>query len=210
MKLHGVVALSLLVALPCVAQPADGGAPRKGKWMKGSKADAGLAAADAGRDAGAPAAAPAAITDTGSSRSLAPAANVAPPTSAEAKKVIDYYYRGRNQGPLLVELVPCLKVDNTEGPTKSECLQPVTGPVKKGTTVNAWTLWIVPDGGSYDDLVIQWLLDGQVRSTTDVKLTEAFRSRTWRPSAMHRTGTWEIKAIRGDKTLGTATVTVID
>ncbi len=178
----------LLFTLPAAAEE-----PKKSKPAKAP-------------DAGAPTA-EAAAPDAGT-KPLAPAAPVDLPSAAEAKKVLEYYYRGREQGPLLVELVPCLKVDNTTGPSKSDCLEPVTGPVKKGTTVNAWTLWIVPDGGNYDDVIIQWSLEGQVRSTTDVKLVPAFRSRTWRPSALHKVGKWEIKILRGADTLAQATVMV--
>ncbi len=212
------VAGSLLLALPAfAAEGADGGAPRKAKakGKKAGRADAG--APSTAPDAGASSEPVSAAADAGSSakpdagaRVLSPASNVEVPTTAEAKKVLDYYYRGRQIGPLLVELKACLKVDSSEGPTKSECLEPVSGPVKKGSTVHAWTLWIVPDGGDYDDVVLQWTLDGQVRSTTDVKLTAAFRSRTWRPSAVHKAGKWEIKVLRGGATLGSTVVNVVD
>jgi hypothetical protein len=137
------------------------------------------------------------------------AAPEATPSAEEAKKVIDYYYRGKSLGPVLVQLTPCLKMDPAkEGPTKSECQEPVKGPVKKGTLVNAWTLWIVPEGGNYDDVALQWSHEGVVRSTTDLKLTGAFRSRTWRPTTLHKPGKWEVKVLRGAQTLGSAAITV--
>ncbi|MGQ0503983.1 MAG: hypothetical protein ACT4TC_01550 [Myxococcaceae bacterium] len=150
-----------------------------------------------------------AAPDAGSA--TAPAAKVETPTAAELKKVITYYYQGKDQGPILVELKPCQKMESARtGATKSECLETVSGPVKKGTVINAWTLWMVPDGGKYDDVFLQFVHEGQVRSTVDIKLDAAFRSRVWRPSALQKAGKWELKALRGTTELASVSVTVVD
>ena len=139
----------------------------------------------------------------------APARDVAVPSAAEASKVLDYYYYGKDKGPLLLTLVACTKVDAAkDSPTKNECIEPVTGPVKKGTTVHAWTSWMVPEGGSYEDVVIQYIFEGQVRTTADVKLSGGYRARTWRASTLAKPGKWDIKVLRGTTELGTASVTV--
>ena len=137
--------------------------------------------------------------------SPAPAA----PSSVEAKKVLDYYYHGKESGPLLVDLKACLKVDSAskDGPTRSECTELVQGPVKKGTSVTAWMLWLVPDGGKYDDVVIQFLYQGQVRSTLDLPLAASFRTRSWRAQTLSRAGPWQIRVMRGEKELGQLGVT---
>jgi hypothetical protein len=157
-----------------------------------------------------PAAQPLEAKDAGAAAPLPPVRDVPVPSAAEAKKVTDYYFYGRDKGPLLIELKPCLKVDSgKDSPTKNDCVEAVSGPVKKGTTVHAWTLWLVPEGGSYDDVSIQYLFEGQVRSTMDVKLDKGGqRSRTWRSSGLTRSGKWEIKVMRGTRELGSATVTV--
>ncbi len=146
----------------------------------------------------------------GADAGAAPGREVPTPTPAEAKKVTDYYFYGQSQGPLLMEFKPCLKVDSgKESPTKNECLEPVTGPVKKGTTVHAWTLWLVPEGGSYDDVSIQFAFEGQVRATIDVKLDKGGqRSRTWRSSSLSKAGKWTIKVVRGTQELASAPITV--
>src|SRR4051812_46408553 len=95
-----------------------------------------------------------------------PAGPVETPTQAEARKVINYYYQGKDQGPVLVELKACLKLEPArDNLQRSDCLETVNGPVKKGTTVSAWTLWMVPEGGNYDDVFIQVSHEGLVRST---------------------------------------------
>jgi hypothetical protein len=139
----------------------------------------------------------------------APAKEVAVPSAAEAKRVLDYYYSGKDKGPLLLELIACTKVDSAkDSPTKNECVEPVTGPVKKGTTVHAWTSWMVPEGGSYEDVVIQFVFEGQVRTTADVKVSGGARYRTWRASTLSKPGNWEIKVLRAKTELASASITV--
>jgi hypothetical protein len=133
-----------------------------------------------------------------------------PPPAEVIKQVLEYYLNGKDRGPALLEVKPCLKVDSKEGPTRFECLEPVTGPVKKNTTVHAWTLWYVPEGGNYDDISVQYLHEGVVRSTIDLKLDRPGRSRTWRASNLAKSGKWTIKILRGTTELGLTTVTVID
>lgn len=124
------------------------------------------------------------------------------PTPEELKKVIRYYFSGKDQGPILVDFKACTKVDTgKDSPTKSECLETISGPVKKGTNVHAWTMWLVPEGGSYDDLSIQFIHEGQVRTTTDIPLTASLRSRTYRATTVTKTGKWEVKVLRGGKEL---------
>ncbi|MBI3183083.1 MAG: hypothetical protein HYZ28_13175 [Myxococcales bacterium] len=137
------------------------------------------------------------------------------PSAEEAKKVIEYYYKGKEQGPVLVELKACTKLDTgKDSPTKNECLEVVNGPVKKGTNVHGWTLWLVPDGGTYEDVAIQFVHEGQVRSTMDVKLASSLRSRTYRASPLSKAGKWEIKVTRGSgdaaKELAKVALAVLD
>ncbi len=138
----------------------------------------------------------------------APAAP-ATPTADEIKRVLDYQDNGKDRGPVLLELTPCLKVDLTKGsPTQYNCVDPVGGPIKKNTTVNAWVAFFCPKGGSYDDLSIQFLHEGQVRQTADVKVEGFSRTRTFRSHQFGKPGKWQIKVLRGDKELASTNVTV--
>lgn len=136
-------------------------------------------------------------------------AEVPAPTSAEAKKVIEYYYSGKEQGPVLADFKLCSRVDGgKDSPTRHQCMEPVAGPVKQGTTVQAWTLWLVPDGAQYDDVVIQTSLEGQVRTTVDLKLATSLRSRTYRPVNLTKAGKWQVRVLRGTAELAAANVVV--
>jgi len=142
----------------------------------------------------------------------APTGPIEPPPSAEMiKKVLDYQDNGKDRGPALLDLVPCTKVDNTKGsPTQFQCVEPVTAPVKKGTTVFAWLQWLCPKEGKYEDVQIQFLHEGQVRQTVDIPVAGFGRTRGWRGSNFNRIGKWTIKVSRGDKELGSTTVDVVN
>ncbi|MBK7863281.1 MAG: hypothetical protein IPJ65_32690 [Archangiaceae bacterium] len=124
-----------------------------------------------------------------------------PPPADEIKHVLDYFYNGKDRGPALVEIKACLKVDSTgkDANTKNECVEPVTGPVKKDTTVHGWTMWYLPEGANYDDVSLQFIFGNDVRSTIDVKLSTPGRTRTWRSTTASKKGKWTIKVKRGDQ-----------
>ena len=139
----------------------------------------------------------------------APAPGPALPSAQEVKRVLEYHENGKDLGPVLLDLVACLKVDTTKNsPTIYNCLEPVSGPVKKGTVVAAWTSWFSPKGGTYEDLSIQFLHEGQVRSTVDLRVEGGWKTRNYRSASLTKVGTWQVKVLRGEKELGAVKVLV--
>ena len=130
----------------------------------------------------------------------------AAPTPDELKKVIDYYNNGKDAGPILAEVKPCLTVDSKKGsPTFLDCTEPVSGKVKKGTPVSAWMSFLVPKDGKYEDIAVQWSVDGVVRTTQDLPLRNSMiGARTYLVSTINKPGKWEIKVLQGAKELGSA------
>jgi hypothetical protein len=130
----------------------------------------------------------------------------AAPSPEEVKKVADYYNTGKDAGPILAEIKPCLKVDATKGSaTFLDCVEPVTGKVKKGVLVNAWMSFLVPKDAKYEDLSLQWLLDGTVRTTQDLTLKfPGTSARTYMATTANKPGKWEVKVLRDGKELGSA------
>ena len=134
-----------------------------------------------------------------------------PPPADEIKRVLDYYYNGKDRGPALVELKACLKVDSMgkgDPTTKNECLETVSGPVKKDTTVHGWTMWYLPEGANYENVSLQFVFENDVRSTIDLKLSTPGRTRTWRSTTVSKKGKWTIKVKDGAKELGSTSFTV--
>ena len=140
-----------------------------------------------------------------------------PPSAYEAKKVIDYYYSGRSQGPLLVDLKACLKVDIAKGsPTFLECTDPVKGPVKKGSLVHLWALLMVPDPGvsadggtpAEEEVTLQFLQGTEVKMSLALTARPGLRDRIERARALNKPGQWELRLLRAGKVLGSVSVTV--
>lgn len=141
----------------------------------------------------------------------APAPSAPPPTADEIKRVMDYQDNGKDRGPALLDVVACNKVDNAKGsPTAFTCIDPVAGPVKVKTTVNAWVQFFCPKGGKYEDLKIKWLLGTETYETQDFTVEGLARTRTWRAYTPKKAGKWTIKVLRGDegKELGSVSFTV--
>jgi hypothetical protein len=134
-----------------------------------------------------------------------------PPSADEIKRVLDYQDNGKERGPALLDLVACMHIDTERGsPTAFTCVEPVTAPVKKGTSVMAWTQWFCPKGGKYEDLTVKYLLEGETRTTIDVKVEGFSRTRSWRAYTVTKPGKWQIKVYRGQTELGQTSFTVID
>jgi hypothetical protein len=137
-----------------------------------------------------------------------------PPAAAAIKQVMEYLEFGKDRGPALVDIVPCMKVDQTKGsPTLNTCIEPVNGKVNKGSTVFAWLQWYVPKEAKYDDVTIQVMHEAEIRQTIDVPLVgnaqAGGRQRGWRGANLSKVGKWTFKVRRGDKDLGSATVDVV-
>lgn len=127
------------------------------------------------------------------------------PTAAEIKKVMDYFRTGQGKGPVLVDLVPCLKVDRPAPGKKKDCVEPAGEKVKKGTVVNAFTRWFVPQDDTYE-LTFEWLHEGKVVSTGTASVEGSFGYGTWKAKTLSRPGTWEVRIKRGDEVLGSTKI----
>lgn len=139
----------------------------------------------------------------------APAAAVEVPTGAEIRKVLDYLDNGKGAGPVLGDLKLCTVIPTKkDDPHRFECTEEVKGKVKHGAVVHAWMQWHVPKDDKYDDVSIQFLHQGTVRSTQDLQLGAAYKTRTYKSQMLSKPGTWEVKVVRGDKELGKVTVEV--
>ena len=134
----------------------------------------------------------------------APAATPVNKPGADAvKSTWDYFYKGQGQGPVLVEAKLCTEVAK-DGPNKFECtaeVDPAAG-VKANTTVMLWQAYLVPQGDSIEDIMVQTKQGTTVRETKDVKVKgEGWRARQWTGVRLSKPGTWTVSVMRGDQTL---------
>jgi hypothetical protein len=139
----------------------------------------------------------------------APRENVPAPTGEEAKRVWDYFYKGQTQGPVLVDAKLCTEVAK-DGPNKFDCTVEVPADgVKAGTSVMLWQAYLVPQGDTVEDLMVQVKQGNTVRETKDVKVKgEGWRARQWTGVRLNKPGTWNVSVVRGDQVLKSIDVTV--
>lgn len=130
----------------------------------------------------------------------------APPTPEAAKSVIDFFYEGQGQAPVLVEAILCKDIEKKNKDTKFDCLSTFEGKVGKSDTVNVYLTFLVPKGDE-KELMIQASHEGVVRATKDVKIKgQGLRTRTWRGFSASKPGTWEFKVLDGATVLKTLTI----
>jgi hypothetical protein len=154
----------------------------------------------------APASPPASTTTTAPAEATTPPPPA--PTAEEVQKVTSYFLRGAAGGPILLGLQLCAEVGkNAEG--KLECTTELGAKAKKGDKLTAFVRFFAPKGGKYDDVRVRFLLDGEVRSTSDMTVTESWTGYgNYKTTTASKAGTWEAQVLRGDAVLASRKVTV--
>jgi hypothetical protein len=125
------------------------------------------------------------------------------PSADSVKSTWEYFYKGQGQGPVLVDAKLCTEVAK-EGPNKFECIAEVNPSegVKAGTRVMLWQAYLVPQGDTIEDLMVQVKQGDTVRETKDVKIKgEGWRVRQWTGVRLSKPGSWTVSVLRGDETL---------
>jgi hypothetical protein len=110
----------------------------------------------------------------------------------------------------LVDAILCGEVAK-EGPNKFECSAPLdpSAPLKAGATVWLWQSYLVPQGDTVEDLMVQVKQGSVVRETKDVKVKgDGWRARQWTGMRLTKAGDWSIVLMRGDKVLKTLNLKV--
>jgi hypothetical protein len=120
------------------------------------------------------------------------AAAVAAPTAKSIKEVVDYYYNGQEEGPVLTEAKLCKAVKDFEC---TDVINPNS--VKKGETINVWMRFFVPKGATYDDIVVEYKHEGIPRRLTPHKIESSIRYRLVDKNSVDKTGNWTITIKKG-------------
>ncbi len=116
------------------------------------------------------------------------------PSSAEAKKVMDYYFSGQGGGAVLMEYKLCTEISK-EGETKNDCITDFSGTtVEKGQTVFLWMNFMVPSGDKAD-IILEFMRNGKVRGIKELDLNGTIRYRINRKILTDKTGNWKIKIV---------------
>lgn len=127
-----------------------------------------------------------------------------PPADA-IKQVVDYYYHGQNEGPVLVEAKVCKTVHKLECKTEMD-----TESVPKGETVNVWMQFFVPEDAVYDDIMIEYTHEGVPRRLIPYSIKGSIRYRVVDQYKLNKTGSWEITIKKGTQGLKTFALEVVE
>jgi hypothetical protein len=125
----------------------------------------------------------------------------AKPSPEEAERIIDYYFNGKADGPLLVSAKVCADV-HAEGNLKNECTREfIDNKVSLGQPFYLWMKYVVPVDSPPTNILVQLNYQGITLQTVDVSVSPSIRYRTWRRVALDKPGTWEVKILhdRGDR-----------
>jgi hypothetical protein len=126
------------------------------------------------------------LTIFGSSNALAA------PEASVVKEVVDYFYNGQEEGPILIESKLCktIKSLNCEEVMDSNV-------ISMGEPVKVWAQFFVPKGGIYDDIFVEYKHEGVPRHLKARKVEGSIRYRfvdTYKPDKL---GKWTITIKKG-------------
>jgi len=130
------------------------------------------------------------------------------PTADEINKVTAYYLKGKDGGPILIDFRLCGAIGKSaEG--KNTCDNELGDTAAKGDQLNAFVRFFAPRGSKYEDLKVRFLLDGEVRTTSDFTVSESWTGYTnYKRTTMGKAGTWEVEVVQGEKVLAKKKVAV--
>ena len=133
-----------------------------------------------------------------------PASLTAAPTPDTVKEVVDYYYNGQKEGPILTDSNLCKSINKLEC---GEALDP--NAVNLGSVVNVWMQFFVPQGATYDDVIVEFKHEGVPRHLTAYKVQGSIRYRVADRYKVDKPGKWTITIKRGMTSLKEFAITVV-
>jgi hypothetical protein len=134
------------------------------------------------------------------------------PAPDEVRRVINYYFNGKGQGPVLMDTKLCRDIKQ-DGNDKNECVSDITTQsIKKGDSVYLWMAYMVPSDDETQNIVILFEKGGVTRSVESLQVSSQLRNRAWLKISFDKPGPWILKVVRdtgsGAEVLGMLDVTV--
>ncbi len=128
----------------------------------------------------------------------------APPAKA-VKQVVDYYYEGQAEGPILTDAKLCKTVKSLS------CEEPADPKAfTAGEPVRVWMQFFVPKGASYDDIIVEYKHEGVPRNLASHKVEGSIRYRLVDSYKLNKVGKWTVTIKKGLTVLRAFDVNVID
>jgi hypothetical protein len=121
---------------------------------------------------------------------------MAAPEAAKIQEVVDYFYNGQKEGPVLIDSRLCQTVKSLECQD-----QAALSTVKMGEPVKVWMQFFVPKGEKYDDIFVEYKLNGTARNLEAHKVEGSIRYRLVNTYKPDKVGDWTVTIKRGSKSL---------
>jgi hypothetical protein len=121
---------------------------------------------------------------------------MAAPEAKIIQEVVDYFYNGQKEGPVLTDSKLCKNIKDLE------CQEPLEpNSIFPGEPVKVWMQFFVPKGGLYDDIFVEYKHNGILRNLQAHKVEGSIRYRladTYKPDKI---GEWTVTIKRGSQNL---------
>jgi hypothetical protein len=121
---------------------------------------------------------------------------MAAPEAEKVREVVDYFYNGQKEGPVLIDSKLCKTIKGLECQDQIE-----QNTISLGEPVKVWMQFFVPKGGMYDDIFVEYKLNGMARSLEAHKVEGSIRYRLVNTYKPDKVGDWTVTIKRGSKSL---------
>ena len=130
---------------------------------------------------------------------------MAAPPAKMVKEVVDYFYEGQAEGPILTDAKLCKTVKSfiCEEPADPKAFT-------AGEPVRTWMQFFVPKGSSYDDIIVEYKHEGVPRNLASHQVEGSIRYRLVDSYKLNKVGKWTITIKKGLTVLRAFDVNVIE
>jgi hypothetical protein len=121
---------------------------------------------------------------------------MAAPEAKNIREVVDYFYNGQKEGPVLTDSKLC---ESIKGVKCQDQLK--SNNISIGEPVKVWMQFFVPKGALYDDIFIEYKHNGIPRNLQSHKVEGSIRYRIVNTYKPDKIGGWTVTIKRGSKSL---------
>jgi hypothetical protein len=128
---------------------------------------------------------------------------MAAPPAKSVKEVVDYFYNGQKEGPILIDSNLCKSIKDLE------CEQAIDpSAVAVGDLIYVWMQFFVPKGGVYDDIMVEYKYEGVPRNLNAHTVEGSIRYRAVDKYKVDKPGKWTVTIKKGMTNLKEFQITV--
>ena len=136
---------------------------------------------------------------------LGPTNGMAAPAAKAVKEVVDYYYNGQADGPILTDAKLCKSIAALEC---EATIDPKA--VAMGEVLHVWMQFFVPKGTAYDDIIVEYKHEGVPRHLKARSVEGSIRYRVVDKFKLDKPGKWTISIKKGVTNLKVFNFTAVE